>query len=77
MLYALYVITVMVMLLCLAFAHDMRVLRTHSGICYCSNGRAVLVKKTCIDQGYSRLFFKFRSSTISKRGFAFSSMREL
>lgn len=77
MLYALYAITVMVMLLCLAFAHDMRVLRTHSGICYYSNGRAVLVKKTCFDNGYSRLFFKFRISTVSKRGFAFSSMREL
>lgn len=77
MLYILYIVTVMIMLPCLAFAHDMHVLRTHSGICYCSNGRAVLVKKTCFDNGYSRLFFKFRRSTISHRGFAFSSMREL
>ena len=30
MLYALYIVTATVMLLCLAFAHDMRVLRTHS-----------------------------------------------
>lgn len=73
----LYCIPAVVILLCIAFAHDMRVLRTHTGICYCSNGRAVLIKKTCFDAGYSRLFFRFNGSTLKNRGFAFASMREL